>query len=68
MMRRSFETALRRKIVGQDAAVEKMAEMYQMFLAGLNPPGRPVGNLAVSGADRVGQDAGGGGYGRIAVR
>jgi ATP-dependent Clp protease ATP-binding subunit ClpB len=44
-----FETALRRKIVGQDAAVEKVAEIYQMFLAGLNPPGRPVGNLLFLG-------------------
>src|SRR5467141_5391153 len=39
---RDFETALRRKIVGQDQAIEKVAEIYQMFLAGLNPPGRPV--------------------------
>ncbi len=44
-----FEAALRRKIVGQDAAVEKVAEIYQMFLAGLNPPGRPVGNLLFLG-------------------
>src|SRR5215813_583486 len=44
-----FETALQRKIVGQDAAVEKVAEIYQMFLAGLNPPGRPVGNLLFLG-------------------
>ena len=42
---RDFETALRRKIVGQDQAIEKVAEIYQMFLAGLNAPGRPVGNL-----------------------
>ena len=46
---RGFETALRRKIVGQDAAVDKVAEIYQMFLAGLNPPGRPVGNLLFLG-------------------
>jgi len=46
---RDFETALRRKIVGQDAAVEKVVEIYQMFLAGLNPPGRPVGNLLFLG-------------------
>ncbi len=39
-----FEAALRRRIVGQDQAVEKVAEIYQMFLAGLNAPGRPVGN------------------------
>ncbi len=44
-----FDSALRRKIVGQDAAVEKMAEIYQMYLAGLNPPGRPVGNLLFLG-------------------
>jgi ATP-dependent Clp protease ATP-binding subunit ClpA len=44
-----FETALRRRIVGQDQAVEKVAEIYQMFLAGLNAPGRPVGNLLFLG-------------------
>src|SRR5437762_3014050 len=46
---RDFETALRRKIVGQDQAVEKVVEIYQMFLAGLNAPGRPVGNLLFLG-------------------
>src|SRR5437660_12009194 len=46
---RDFESALRRKIVGQDQAVEKVVEIYQMFLAGLNPPGRPVGNLLFLG-------------------
>jgi len=46
---REFENALRRKIVGQDAAVDKVVEIYQMFLAGLNPPGRPVGNLLFLG-------------------
>jgi ATP-dependent Clp protease ATP-binding subunit ClpB len=44
-----FELTLRRKIVGQDDAVEKVSEIYQMFLAGLNPPGRPVGNLLFLG-------------------
>ena len=44
-----FETALRRRIVGQEQALEKVAEIYQMFLAGLNPPGRPVGNLLFLG-------------------
>jgi len=46
---RDFDTALHRKIVGQDQAIEKVAEIYQMFLAGLNPPGRPVGNLLFLG-------------------
>jgi ATP-dependent Clp protease ATP-binding subunit ClpB len=44
-----FEATLRRKIVGQDAAIEKVTEIYQMFLAGLNAPGRPVGNLLFLG-------------------
>jgi ATP-dependent Clp protease ATP-binding subunit ClpA len=44
-----FDNSLRRKIVGQDDAVEKVTEIYQMFLAGLNPPGRPVGNLLFLG-------------------
>jgi len=44
-----FENALRRRIVGQDQAIEKMAEIYQMFLAGLNAPNRPVGNLLFLG-------------------
>jgi ATP-dependent Clp protease ATP-binding subunit ClpB len=44
-----FDNTLRRKIVGQDAAIEKVTEIYQMFLAGLNPPGRPVGNLLFLG-------------------
>jgi len=44
-----FEAALRRRIVGQDAAIEKVTEIYQMFLAGLNAPNRPVGNLLFLG-------------------
>ncbi|HVZ61598.1 MAG TPA: AAA family ATPase [Terriglobales bacterium] len=44
-----FEGALRRKIVGQDPAIDKVTEIYQMFLAGLNAPGRPVGNLLFLG-------------------
>jgi ATP-dependent Clp protease ATP-binding subunit ClpB len=46
---KEFEGALHRRIVGQDQAVEKVVEIYQMFLAGLNPPGRPVGNLLFLG-------------------
>src|SRR5438309_10428978 len=46
---REFDSSLRRKIVGQDQAIEKVAEIYQMFLAGLNAPGRPVGNLLFLG-------------------
>jgi len=44
-----FENFLRRQIVGQDEAVEKLAEVYQMFATGLNAPGRPLGNLLFLG-------------------
>src|SRR3982751_4489622 len=50
-----FDKALRRKIVGQDAAIEKVAEIYQMFLAGLNAPGRPIGNLLFLGPTGTGK-------------
>src|SRR5213596_1712925 len=46
---REFESALRRRIVGQDQAVEKVVEIYQMFLAGLNAPNRPIGNFLFLG-------------------
>ena len=44
-----FEKTLRRKIVGQDDAIEKVVGLYQIFLAGLNAPGRPIGNLLFLG-------------------
>ena len=44
-----FEMALRRRIVGQNHAIEALVEIYQMFLAGLNAPARPIGNLLFLG-------------------
>jgi len=44
-----FEYSLRRKVVGQDPAIEKITEVYQMYLAGFNSPHRPVGNLLFLG-------------------
>ncbi|MGH9468451.1 MAG: AAA family ATPase [Terriglobales bacterium] len=44
-----FETALRRKIVGQSAGVNCVVDLYQTFLAGLHPPGRPIANLLLLG-------------------
>jgi ATP-dependent Clp protease ATP-binding subunit ClpB len=44
-----FETSLRAKIVGQDEGVQALVELYQVFCAGLNSPGRPVGNLLLLG-------------------
>src|SRR4030088_2565378 len=44
-----FETSLRSRIVGQDEGVQSLVELYQVFCAGLNSPGRPVGNLLLLG-------------------
>src|SRR5262249_35257647 len=44
-----FETALQSKIVGQEEAVRAVVDLYQVFLAGMCPPGRPVGNLLFLG-------------------
>src|ERR1700738_4576733 len=44
-----FETALRAKIVGQDEGVQALVDLFQVFTAGLNSPGRPVGNLLFLG-------------------
>ncbi len=44
-----FEEALRTKIVSQEEALQTMVNLYQVFSAGLNPPGRPVGSLLFLG-------------------
>src|SRR4030081_2813911 len=44
-----FQTALRSKIVGQVEGVQALVDLYQVFRAGLNSPGRPVGNLLLLG-------------------
>src|SRR3974377_750175 len=44
-----FQKSLRAKIVGQDEAVQAVVEVVQVFTAGLNSPGRPVGNLLFLG-------------------
>jgi ATP-dependent Clp protease ATP-binding subunit ClpA len=37
------------KIVGQDEAIQQIVSIYQTFLAGMNSPGRPIGNLLFMG-------------------
>ncbi|HET7207270.1 MAG TPA: AAA family ATPase, partial [Terriglobales bacterium] len=44
-----FQTALRSKIVGQAEGVQALVDLYQVFCAGLNSPGRPVGNILLLG-------------------
>jgi ATP-dependent Clp protease ATP-binding subunit ClpB len=46
---RDFEAALGSKVVGQDRAVRRLARVYQVYLAGLSSPGRPVSNLLLLG-------------------
>jgi ATP-dependent Clp protease ATP-binding subunit ClpB len=46
---RDFESSLRARIVGQAEGVQSLVDMYQVFCAGLNSPGRPVGNLLFLG-------------------
>ncbi len=45
----SLETGLRRRIVGQDEAIQQIVNIYQMQLTGMNAPGRPVGNFLFLG-------------------
>jgi ATP-dependent Clp protease ATP-binding subunit ClpB len=44
-----FETALRRRVIGQDRAIRQLARIYQVYLAGLSAPGRPLANLLLLG-------------------
>src|SRR5579864_1621305 len=44
-----FQAALRSKIVGQEEGVQALVDLYQVFCAGLNSAGRPVGNLLFLG-------------------
>jgi ATP-dependent Clp protease ATP-binding subunit ClpB len=46
---RDFHQALRARIVGQEEGVQALVDLYQVFCAGLNSPGRPVGNLLFLG-------------------
>ena len=46
---RDFHASLRSKIVGQEEGVQSLVDMFQVFCAGLNSPGRPVGNLLFLG-------------------
>lgn len=44
-----FEEKLSARIVGQERAVRRMSGLYQIFLAGMNPPSRPVGTMLFLG-------------------
>jgi len=44
-----LESDLRRRIVGQDEAIDQIVNIYQTFLAGMSSPGRPIGNFLFLG-------------------
>src|SRR5580692_8117756 len=44
-----LDTDLRRRIVGQDEAIDQIVNIYQTFLAGMSSPGRPIGNFLFLG-------------------
>jgi ATP-dependent Clp protease ATP-binding subunit ClpB len=45
----TLELDLRRKIVGQEKAIQQIVDAYQTYLAGMASPGRPVSNLLFLG-------------------
>jgi len=46
---RDFHGSMRAKIVGQEEGVQALVDLHQVFCAGLNSQGRPVGNLLFLG-------------------
>jgi ATP-dependent Clp protease ATP-binding subunit ClpB len=44
-----FEERLGARIVGQERAVRRVSSLYQIFLAGMNPPSRPIGTMLFLG-------------------
>jgi ATP-dependent Clp protease ATP-binding subunit ClpA len=50
-----FENKLRAKIVGQEAGIAALVELYQVFCAGLNAPNRPIGTLLFLGPTGTGK-------------
>jgi ATP-dependent Clp protease ATP-binding subunit ClpB len=45
----ALETNLRRMIIGQDEAIQQIVNIYQMYLTGMTPPSRPIGNFLFLG-------------------
>src|SRR6266571_4813709 len=46
---KDFEGSLLERLVGQDRSVRRMARVYQVYLAGLSTPDRPLANLLFLG-------------------
>lgn len=50
-----LESSLKKLVVGQDEAVQQIADIHQMHLAGLNAPGRPIGTFLFLGPTGTGK-------------
>ena len=46
---------LRKRIIGQEEAIDQVVNIYQTYLAGMNSPGRPVGNFLFLGPTGTGK-------------
>src|SRR5579862_5068813 len=46
---------LHRRIIGQNDAIDQIVNIYQTFLAGMNGPGRPIGNFLFLGPTGTGK-------------
>ena len=46
---KNLEASLRLRVVGQDEAINSIVEMYQTYLTGMAPAGRPIANLMFLG-------------------
>ncbi len=50
-----LERDLHKRIIGQEEAIEQIINVYQTYLAGMNSPGRPVGNFLFLGPTGTGK-------------
>jgi ATP-dependent Clp protease ATP-binding subunit ClpB len=46
---------LHKRIIGQDHAIDQLVNVYQTFLAGMNPPMRPIGSFLLLGPTGTGK-------------
>src|SRR5262245_42889179 len=52
---RWFEKELRARVIGQEPAVHSIAGLYEVALAGMNPPDRPLGTMLFLGPTGTGK-------------
>jgi len=52
---KDLETKLHRLVIGQEEAIHEIVRIYQTYLAGLSPAGRPIGNFLFLGPTGTGK-------------